>query len=279
MMRSGRRLQTACSGIVLLLLGGLSERGTNFSLNQVKSPLAEGELEMFEVINDCKDNFKVALDVGHTPENYGTRTAHGRTEYEFNLKLAKFIQSSLSEQGYKNIYLINIYNGPELLLKRDLEANKLNANLLISIHHDSVQQRFLKTWTVNGKTEEYSDKFSGFSLFVSEKTPYWREALFFATLLADQLLSRKMHFTLHHVKQEKRQLFDGSRGIYKFDDLVVLKGFKGAAVLLEAAVIVNRQEELVADSLERHELIADAMVNAIKQFCVARIRQPSNSAR
>jgi N-acetylmuramoyl-L-alanine amidase len=240
--------------------------------------MAEPEAEPSEVINDCKQNFRVALDVGHTPENFGTRTARGRTEYEFNLNLAKFVQSSLKERGFQNVYLINIDSGPEELSRRDIEANKLNADLFISIHHDSVQQPYLKDWTVNGKSEQYSDEFSGFSLFVSQKNAYWRQALSFASSLADQLLRRKMHFTLHHVKQEGRELFDESRGIYRFDDLVVLKGFKGPAVLLEAAVVVNRQEELVADSLERHALIADAMFDAIGEFCGSR-NAPLNFAR
>jgi N-acetylmuramoyl-L-alanine amidase len=228
--------------------------------------------------NNCKETFRVALDVGHTPEQPGTRTARGRTEYEFNLNLANFIRSSLTERGYKNVYLIKVNGGPEALAIRYLEANKWNADLFISIHHDSVQDSYLKTWMVNGRSQEYSDQFSGYSLFVSGKNPQWRQGLSFATLLSDRLLSRKMHFTLHHVEQENRELFDESRGIYRFDDLIVLKGFNGPAVLLEAAVVVNRQEELVADSLERHQLIADAMFNAIEQFCQAR-NLPANSAQ
>jgi N-acetylmuramoyl-L-alanine amidase len=227
--------------------------------------------------NSCKENFRIALDVGHTPEQSGTLTARGRTEYELNTNLADFIRSSLIERGYKNIRLIKIDDGPEALARRYIEANKWNANLFVSIHHDSVKEAYLKTWTVNGMPQEYNDEFSGYSLFVSEKNPHWRQALSFATVLSDQLLSRKMHFTLHHVEQENRELLDRSRGIYRFDDLVVLKGFDGPAILLEAAVVVNRQEELVAESLERHQLIADAMFNAIEQFCGAR-NSPANSA-
>ena len=229
--------------------------------------------------NNCKENFRVALDVGHTPAQPGTRTARGRTEYELNLNLANFIRNSLTERGYKNVYLIQMNgSGADTLERRFLEANKWKADLFISIHHDSVQDSYLKTWTVNGTPQEYSDEFSGYSLFVSGKNPQWRKALSFASLLSDQLLSRKMHFTLHHVEQEKRELLDESRGIYRFDNLVVLKGFEGPAILLEAAVVVNRQEELVAESPERHQLIADAMFNAIGQFCEAR-NLPANSAQ
>ena len=62
-------------------------------------------------------------------------------------------------------------------------------------------------------------------------------------------------------------MLDKDRGIYRYDDLVVLKRFNGPAVLFEAAVVVNRDEELVADTPERHKLIADAMFDAIEEFC------------
>jgi N-acetylmuramoyl-L-alanine amidase len=81
-----------------------------------------------------------------------------------------------------------------------------------------------------------------------------------------------MHFTLHHAEQiggENRQLLDRKRGIYRFDDLIVLKGFNGPAVLLEAAVVINRDEEIVAASEQRHQVIADSIGDALDSYCTA----------
>ena len=132
---------------------------------------------MWRTKNACNHEFGVALDVGHTPERPGTLTARGRTEYEFNLHLAESIRSVLIQRGYKNVYVIKIIGGSETLPQRDIKANDLNANLFISLHHNSVKSSYLKTWMVDGKQLQYNDDFSGYSLFVTKKNPNWKHAL------------------------------------------------------------------------------------------------------
>src|SRR5262249_16155336 len=119
--------------------------------------------------DQCKSEFRLALDVGHTPELFGTLTARGHTEYEFNLSLAEAVRDTLASRGYKNVFLIKMAGKPDPLEKRDIEANALKANLFISLHHDSVQPSYLKTWIVDGRRQEYNDDVSGYSIFVSEK--------------------------------------------------------------------------------------------------------------
>ena len=48
----------------------------------------------------------------------------------------------------------------------------------------------------------------------------------------------------------------------------------GAAVLLEAGSIANRDEELVVASPERLQLISVAVVDAVDSFCVAQSHKP-----
>jgi N-acetylmuramoyl-L-alanine amidase len=79
-----------------------------------------------------------------------------------------------------------------------------------------------------------------------------------------------MKFSTHHyenVQGERRQILDPARGVYRFDELVVLKATKAPAVLLEAGVIVNRDEELVLASTERQEEISAAVLRAVTRFC------------
>jgi N-acetylmuramoyl-L-alanine amidase len=244
----------------------------DFNPQGMPSKLMEPPRQKASALAACKSVFRLALDVGHTPELPGTLTARGRTEYEFNLNLATFIQAQLTARGYNNIHLIKMSGGLETLKQRVEIANNFRAHLFLSIHHDSAQPKYFETWDIDGKPQEYSDKFSGFSLFVSEKNPDWRRALRFGTFLSDQLLKREMHFTLHHaepIEGENRALLDPKRGIYRFDDLIVLKGFHGPAVLLEAAVVINRDEELVAASEQRHQAIADAVGDALDSYCAA----------
>ena len=81
-------------------------------------------------------------------------------------------------------------------------------------------------------------------MFVSKKNGAYEESQRFAVGIADQLMAAGLNFTTHHEEQEQRHLMDRSRGIYQYDELAVLRLTEMPAVLLEAGVIVNRDEEL-----------------------------------
>jgi N-acetylmuramoyl-L-alanine amidase len=102
---------------------------------------------------------------------------------------------------------------------------------------------FLKTWEVNGRTQKYYDDFRGYSIFFSNKNAKATESFAFASKLGQALLKAGFTPTLHHVAQENRPIIDKEKGIYAFDDLVVLKTARMPAVFLECGVIVNRADE------------------------------------
>ena len=56
-------------------------------------------------------------------------------------------------------------------------------------------------------------------------------------------------------------------GVYRYDELVVLRKTRMPAVLLEAGSIINRDEELKMDSPERQELVTTAVSTAVNEFC------------
>ena len=64
-------------------------------------------------------------------------------------------------------------------------ANKLSANLLLSIHHDSVPDRFLEKWDYNGKPKTFSDRFKGHSIFVSDDNLDPKDGLLFGSMWAN----------------------------------------------------------------------------------------------
>jgi N-acetylmuramoyl-L-alanine amidase len=68
----------------------------------------------------------------------------------------------------------------------------------------------------------------------------------------------------------RRQLVDAEAGVYRYDQLVVLRETHMPAVLLEAGSIVNRDEELLLTTPEHQSLIADSVVEAIEKFCAKR---------
>ena len=112
--------------------------------------------------------FRVILDVGHTLEDPGAISARGVPEYEFNLRLAQQIEQKLLGAGFGRTLLL-ITGGPAVpgLVQRVAVANKSTANLFLSIHHDSVPDRFLENWEFEGKPSHFSDRFPGHSIFVS----------------------------------------------------------------------------------------------------------------
>jgi N-acetylmuramoyl-L-alanine amidase len=211
--------------------------------------------------------FPVVIDVGHSPERPGAISAAGRPDYEFNRDLAATIAKTLRAAGFPTT-MPPPDDGP--LRLRAAHANRLHPRLFLSIHHDSVQPTYLRSWSVNGQKQLFSDQFSGWSLFVSRENTAFDRALVFASTLADSLLKRGLPFSLHHadpIPHENRTLLDRSRGIYAFDALIVLRRAEPPAVLLEAGVIVNRDEERRASSSERRALIAESVVEAARRVC------------
>src|SRR5262249_56986818 len=73
----------------------------------------------------------------------------------------------------------------------------------------------------------------------------------------------------------RRILIDSEAGVYRYDELIVLRRTSMPAVLLEAGSIVNRQEELELGTSERRSLTSAAVVAAVENFCAARARPPS----
>jgi N-acetylmuramoyl-L-alanine amidase len=221
--------------------------------------------------------FKVVLDVGHTVSSPGAMSARGATEYSFNLKLARRIEQELRDGGFvQTTVLITEGDGRVQLFKRSKGANAIAPDLLLSIHHDSVPQSYLEQWTYEGVQRSYSDRFSGFSVFISRDMPKVKASLAFAKLLATELVNRDMRFTLHYAdtfRSESRVLLDRSLGVYAFDELVLLYKSKVPAVLFEAGLIVNRDEELALASSERQDKIAAAVHAAIVRFCERAARE------
>jgi len=150
----------------------------------------------------------------------------------------------------------------------------LNADFLLSIHHDSVPDKFKEKWEYEGKELQFSDRFRGHSIFVSLDNRKANASLLFARLLGKQLKARGFEYatqyTLPIMGNRRRELLDAEFGVYRFDELYVLKHPQMPAALLEAGSIINRDEELLSNTEERQALIAASVVGAVEEFCAGR---------
>jgi N-acetylmuramoyl-L-alanine amidase len=219
--------------------------------------------------------FRIVVDVGHTVQAPGAISARNVPEYDFNLRLAQQIKERLVADGFTGaVLLVTEGEARPSLFKRVDTANELQADLFLSIHHDSVPDWLLEDWEFEGKPSHFSDRYSGYSLFVSHDNPDYDQSLLFARLLGEQMKAQGLRYEPQYtdkvMKQYQHELLDADVGIYRYDQLIVLKDTKMPAVLLEAGSIINRDEELVMNSQARRDATTEAVSKAVAAYCEAR---------
>jgi N-acetylmuramoyl-L-alanine amidase len=204
----------------------------------------------------------VTLDVGHTLARPGATSARGVGEFFFNRAFAAAVESALAERG-----IAAVETGSDGLAA-DLYARARNARgrLFLSLHHDAVQPRYQSQWRHDGVSRAYSDRFSGFSLFVSRRNPRAEASLRCASRIGQALRAAGFAPSRYHAEAipgENRPFADEVNGVHYFDDLVVLRAAAMPAVLLEAGVIVNRDEELRLAAPEERRRMARAVAAGV----------------
>jgi len=199
---------------------------------------------------------KILIDIGHTEDKPGVISARGNPEILFNLITGFNLAQKLKNQGHGVYVLLNKPTN-----ERPKIIKLIKPDLVISIHHDSVQEKYLSKWTFEGKEYFYSDKFSGYSIFVSKKNGDFKNSLRFANLVGENLSKNGMYPTYHHTEPipgENRELLNRDLGVYRYDNLIVLQT-NFPSILLECGIIVNRSDELAL----RTDYIVDAITNAV----------------
>jgi N-acetylmuramoyl-L-alanine amidase len=216
--------------------------------------------------------FRIVLDVGHTAKSEGAISARNVPEFTFNLRLAQRIEEKLKAEGFAETrLLVTEGKARPSLVRRVAAANDLHANLFLSIHHDSVPDKMLENWEFEGQKRHFSDRFSGYSVFVSHDNPDFKTSLAFAELVAKEMKAQGLDYAHQYTQaimgRYQHPLLDKETGVYSYDKLVVLRTTRMPAVLLEAGSIINRDEELKMDSAERRDIISNAVAAAVKKFC------------
>lgn len=218
----------------------------------------------------AREGFPVAVDIGHTPEDPGAVSARGIPEFAFNMALGRDVVAALQEAGFAARPIVVSGRGREQLSRRVAAANAMPPALLVSVHHDSVQERYLEEWRFGGMPRRFSDRFQGFSIFVSRASPHFAESLAFARALGGQLTAAGLRPSSHHAENipgENREVLDAELGVFEFRNLRVLKETEAPSLLLEAGIIVNRGEELELASPARRRLTAQAVAAAVSAMC------------
>jgi N-acetylmuramoyl-L-alanine amidase len=201
---------------------------------------------------------RVAVDIGHTLVAPGAVSARGRTEFEFNRELAHAVVASLSRLGVAGT-LVNADGAIASLAARPAQAPQ--AGLFISIHHDSVNEWELQPWQWAGRSETYSDRWAGHSMFVSRRNPDVQRSLLCASAIGARL--QRAGFAPTDKNARRRPYADALHAVHFYDDLVVLYRATQPALLFEAGVIKHRDEELLLRDPRRQALMAGEIATGI----------------
>lgn len=205
---------------------------------------------------------EILIDPGHSPRTPGAISCAGEKEYKYNDLLAYRLKNSLEKLGVKTSLTRNSGEHIGLEQRAELSAGK---DAMISIHHDSVQPRFI-SYKGGFPTSEYAE---GFSIFVSSKNSNYAKSIALAEAIGKALIAAGYKPSMHHadkIKGENREVLNREYGIYNFPDLVVLKRSGAPAALVEAGVIVNPKEEKKLRDIGYQQRLADIIASGAADF-------------
>lgn len=222
----------------------------------------------------------VAVDVGHSLAQPGATSARGATEFSFNVQLALAMQKAIERERLKSL-VVNLDGRASSLIERTQKAK--HAKFFLSVHHDSVQPQFLKDWEWGGRKLSRSEGFRGFSLFVSRSNPFPADSLACASTVGRALKRAGFFPSQYHAQQilgEQKAFADKENGVHFYDGLAVLRASRSPAVLLEAGVITDRDEESELAKPKVKKAIAVAVARGLRR-CLrrGRHRQPNLAAK
>jgi N-acetylmuramoyl-L-alanine amidase len=118
-------------------------------------------------------------------------------------------------------------------------------------------------------------------LFVSRRNVDPPASLACASAIGTAMRGSGFTPSLHHaepIEGENRPLADAANGVYYYDDLVVLRSATQPALLLEAGVIVNRDEEALLSRVDVQQSIGRALARGLAH-CLRSANAPQQEAK
>jgi N-acetylmuramoyl-L-alanine amidase len=211
----------------------------------------------------------IVLDSGHNPSQPGALGARGIYEVVYNDNLTAQIADALKKAGFSVI----LTRTPAQEISLDGRAQIANANhadLFLAIHHDSAQPKYVEETTWHNLSAERSKvPLSGYSIYISRLNPCFDQSSRFAEFLGQEMLKLGRPPALYHAEKipgENRELLNAKLGIYRYDDLIVLKRTTVPAVLIEAGVIIDRNDEKYVSNKHKQKAIVQAIVAAVQEY-------------
>ena len=212
-------------------------------------------------------DFKVAIDIGHSSSSPGAISARGVPEYNFNRNMARLLLARLQrDPQFKGSFIINDTGEKMSLSSRPYLAESRGADIFLSIHHDSVYPDQLSQWVYQGKLMDVCDEISGYGVFFSEKNGQPTQSHRLADLIGGEMRRAGLVPDLNHAGRGNKILLDRNKGVYIFNNLVVLKSAEIPAALVECGVIKNSQEEVKLCDPRQQQRIVEAIYRGVAAY-------------
>ncbi len=244
----------------------------------------------------------VVLDSGHTPTLPGALSWTNHKEVEYNDAIVSVLANKLATTdasllltrqpgqaaqipSYLRTYLANPISESEWarqdhLYGRIALANYNKADLFIAIHHDSVQEKYLKPAEYNHEksfliNSDFYAKFKvGYSIYLAkdglaDTNPTYQKSLRFAKILAARLQKLGRTPSTHHdenTKGEAYEIIDSKLGIYNGKRLAILRNAQVPAVLVEVGVLLDPTDEKLVSSPAFKNAFAQAVTDSVNEF-------------
>lgn len=241
----------------------------------------------------------VVLDAGHEPSHPGALATCGKQEMDYNDAVVATLAGALGDYRVlltrraqadveADVKGLSAYLSQEAQLKwshrktlfaRAALANKNNADVFISIHHDSTAGR----WQINnpalcggkgGKNlaAAFKQKYQvGFNIFINDNKagPCRRLSLEIAQLIAKRLVAIGRVAADHHLDDCKScRSIDSRLGIWH-QDLAVLREAAMPAILIEVGNIVDPDDEAIISASEFRQQFAQIVRAALAEYFAA----------
>lgn len=195
----------------------------------------------------------VLIDAGHSLKNPGSFSYSGHQESFYTAMMQKKVTEALQRQGIKSRAIDQN--------KTLLERAQTSGDLLVSLHYDSVPSSLRK--------KHVGDTVFGYSVFVSAKNTDYKKSVSCARSVAWGLQHAGEKPSLFHQKglggKDPRPLVDEKLGVHRFDDLILLKKSKQAAILVELGMWINKYDEKRLLSEKTTQMQAEGIALGIKQ--------------
>jgi len=210
--------------------------------------------------------FRLLIDSGHDRKSPSVNGClSGIPEYVFNDNLAGMLRDKLQTGTDINVALTR--EAKDCISLRGRARMTPGFDLMLSIHHDSAQNTYLRPVMCGGEEKRCIVGPQGFCVYVSRKNPYPEASLMLARLISGFMVAKGLTPSTHHgedIPGERHIMI--APGVYYYDNLIVLKEGRCPAVLVEAAVLTNANDEAQAASPQFQQKVTDALREAVTTY-------------